>query len=209
MLAQAVGRFGAEVEHLSPAAQNKELADFVRFIGKPGIWFDKFCVVRLVKAVDGKRLRIASHEVVAQLMRQRNGQRGNARGVEVKLRAVLHPSVDRSRIRRFADRVHVPAKRRREIAHTIPVRSPFAAEHLGPDIRQRRLVIAVAVGRIVHSPENQRERQYTGNDRKRAVRFRPAVARHLLHALARLHRALERPHLVSLLCLAQDTEDTA
>ena len=183
--------------------------DFVRFIWKPGIWFDKFCVVRFVKAINEKRLRIASHEVVAQLMRQRNGQRGNARGVEVKLRAVLHPSVDRSRIRRFADRVHVPAERRREIAHTIPVRSPFAAEHLGPDIRQRRLVIAVAVGRIVHSPENQRERQYTGNDRKRAVRFRPAVARHLLHALARLHRALERPHLVSLLCLAQDTEDTA
>ena len=38
MLAQAVGRLGAEVKHLSPAAQNKELADFVRFIWKPGIW---------------------------------------------------------------------------------------------------------------------------------------------------------------------------
>ena len=163
MLAQAVGRLGAEVEHLSPAAQNKKLVDIVRFIWKPGIWFDKFCVVRLVKAVNRKRLRTVFHKIVPQLMRQRNGQRGNARGVEVKLRAVLHPSVDRSRIRRFADRVHVPAEQHREIAHTIPVRSPFAAEHLGPDIRQRRLVIAVAVGRIVHSPENQRERQYTGN----------------------------------------------
>ena len=66
---------------------------------------------------DQKYMRIASHEVVAQLMRQRNGQRGNARDVEVELRAVLHPSVDRSRIRRFADRVHVPAEQRREIAH--------------------------------------------------------------------------------------------
>lgn len=40
MLAQVVGRLGAEVKHLSPAAQDKKLADFVRFIWKPGIWFD-------------------------------------------------------------------------------------------------------------------------------------------------------------------------
>ena len=75
MLAQIVGRFGAEVEYLSPAAQNKELADFVRFIGKPGIWFDKFCVVRFVKAVDGKRLRAAAHKIVPQLMCQGRCQR--------------------------------------------------------------------------------------------------------------------------------------
>ena len=67
MLAQAVGCLGAEVKHLSPAAQDEKLVDFVRCIGKPGIWFDKFCVVRFVKAVNRKRLRIASHEVVAQL----------------------------------------------------------------------------------------------------------------------------------------------
>ena len=52
MLAQVVGRLGAEVKHLSPAAQDKKLVDFVRFIGKPGIRAGKSCVVRFVKAVD-------------------------------------------------------------------------------------------------------------------------------------------------------------
>ena len=44
---------------------------------------------------------------------------------------------------------------------------------------------------------------------KRAIHSSPAVARHLLHILAVLHRAFERTHLFPLLRAAEHTDDAA
>ena len=208
MLAQVVRRLGAKVEHLSPAAQDKKLVDFVLFIWKPGIWFDKFCVVRLVKAVELQFPRAAAHKIVPQLARQRLCQRGNARGVEVHFCAQLLPAVDHSRIRCFADGVHMPAERRRKIALIAPVER-IAAELFGAKIGQRRLVIGIAVLAVSPFSEEHRDHQHNDNERERAVYPRPAIARHLLYALAILHRALKRTHLFPLLRAAEHTDDAA
>ena len=182
--------------------------DSVRFIWKPGIWFDKFCVVRFVKAVNRKRLRTASHEVVAQLMCQGRCQHRDTRGVEVYLCAQLLPAVDHSRIRGFTDGVHTPAERGGKISLIAPVER-IAAELFGAKIGQRRLVIVIAVLAVSPFSEEHRDHQHNDNERERAIHSRPAVARHLLHILAILHRALKRAHLFPLLCTAEHTDDAA
>ena len=148
-----VGRLGAEVEHLSPAAQDEKLVDFVRFIWKPGIWFDKFCVVRFVKAVNRKRLRTVFHKIVAQLMRQGLCQRGDTRGVEVQLRAVAasQPSIVPAYGVSPTEYTCPPSGvERSRCISTSPIRIRRRASSV-PMIRQRRLVIARRrTCRIVH-----------------------------------------------------------
>lgn len=131
MLAQVIARRGAKVEHLSPAPQEQKLRVFESI----------FRVVRLVKAVERKRLRTAAHKIVPQLTRQGLCQRGNARGKEIHLRAVLPPVVHPLDIRRFADGADTPEKRRGEIAHLVPL-TCLAAERFGADVRKRRLSYA-------------------------------------------------------------------
>ena len=132
------------LQQLETLRKDKKLVDFVRFIWKPGIWFDKFCVVRFVKAVNRKRLRTVFHKIVPQLMCQGRCQHRDTRGVEVYLCAQLLPVVNHSRIRRFADRIHIPAERGGKISLIAPIER-IAAELFGAKIGQRRLVIRFAV----------------------------------------------------------------
>ena len=111
-------------------------------------------------------------------------------------------------MRRFSDRIHIPAERGGKISLIAPVER-IAAELFGAKIGQRRLIIVIAVLAVSPFSEEHRDHQHNDNKRERAVYPRPAVARHLLHILAVLHRAFERVHLFPLLCTAEHTDDAA
>ena len=135
-------------------------------------------------------------------------QCGDTRGVEVYLCAQLLPAVDHSRMRRFSDRIHIPAERGGKISLIAPVER-IAAELFGAKIGQRRLIIVIAVLAVSPFSEEHRDHQHNDNERKRAIHSSPAVARHLLHILAVLHRAFERTHLFPLLRAAEHADDAA
>ena len=102
----------------------------------------------------------------------------------------------------------MPAERGGKIALIAPVER-IAAELFGAKIRQRRLVIVIAVLAVSPFSEEHRDHQHNDNERKRAIHSSPAVARHLLHILAVLHRAFERTHLFPLLRAAEHADDAA